>query len=243
MNNKVSLLASWPPSYTLKKHARVKNVKLKASARNGLELVVPPNFNKKNIPKILEGNREWIQKQLAKIHAEVSLIPEQSLPDKIELLALNRLWNIIYIQSDNKKLRLISRPNQELVIFGDIQNITSCFKLLKLWVKKQAHLYLPTCLQEISQTIKLPYKSLVIRGQTSRWGSCSAEKAINLNYKLLFLPSHLVTHILVHELCHTIHLNHSPAFWRLVASFDAQWQQYSYETRRAQKWIPRWIEM
>jgi predicted metal-dependent hydrolase len=71
----------------------------------------------------------------------------------------------------------------------------------------------------VSIQTSLPYNRVSIRGQKTRWGSCSSDKNINLNYKLLFLEPEFVKYIIIHELCHTIHLNHSREFWQLVGDF------------------------
>lgn len=232
----------WPPHFTLKKSARTRHVKLKASAKYGLELCVPLRFNQKLITTILETNKPWIEKQLNKIHAELAAIASQSLPTELFLPALNQIWNIVYIKSDSQKLRLITRPQQELVLYGNIEEKTLCKNLLHAWVKKQAKIYLTQRLQILSLQTKLVFTNVTIRGQRSRWGSCSSKKAINLNYKLLFLPSNLIDHIIIHELCHTQHMNHSTKFWRLVASFDSKWKEHDREIRKADKIIPQWAQ-
>jgi predicted metal-dependent hydrolase len=219
MDSDTSLL-TWPPQFTLKKSPRSRSVKLKASVRNGLELIVPMRFNQKSIPEILETNKAWIEKQLKHIQTELNALGSQTLPDAITLPSLNQVWKIQYIKSDNKKLRLMTRPQQELVLFGNTEDKNLCKKILGAWVKNQAKAYLPARLTALSEQTRLDYASVTIRNQRSRWGSCSIEKSINLNYKLLFLPTVLVDHILIHELCHTMHMNHSGKFWRLVASHD-----------------------
>lgn len=60
------------------------------------------------------------------------------------------------------------------------------------------------------------YNRIAIKNTSSRWGSCSVDRNLNFNYKLLFLPDHLRDYIVVHELCHLRVLNHSPQFWKEV---------------------------
>jgi predicted metal-dependent hydrolase len=68
-------------------------------------------------------------------------------------------------------------------------------------------------LEYFSQKHKLPYNRAAFRCQKTRWGSCSGQNNISLNINIAFLPSHLQDYILLHELCHIRHKNHSKAFW------------------------------
>jgi YgjP-like, metallopeptidase domain len=55
---------------------------------------------------------------------------------------------------------------------------------------------------------------LLVKSQRTRWASCSAKKNLSLNTKLLFLSPDLVRYVLIHELCHTVYMDHSKEFWR-----------------------------
>jgi len=231
----------WPPTYTLKKSPRAKHVKLKATARHGLELIVPLRFNTKNLPEIFEINKDWIKKQLAKIQTQLALKCDKKIPETVELLSLNQRWQVYYLQGKNKKCKFVVRPQQELVICGEISDEQSIL-LLNKWIREEAKKYLTLRLNYISQQTQLSFNNLVIRSQQTRWGSCSSTKNINLNYKLIFLPAHLVDHILIHELCHTKNMNHSAKFWRLVSTYDPLWKENNREVRLAEKYVPLWAE-
>lgn len=236
-----STTLSWPPAVTVKKHPRARHVKLKASHKHGLELVVPLRFNFKEIPFILEENRSWIEKQLKKLQAHPPIPKMLILPSDIIFPAIDQTWRVEYIASNNK-LQLLMRPHQELVLLGNIENKLLCKKLLIAWMKEHARTHLIQELNKISEKTRLTYNNATIRDQSSRWGSCSATKSINLNYKLLLLPSHLANHILIHELCHTVHLDHSIKFWRLVASYDPNWEEHRRQLRKIEKNLPDWIK-
>jgi len=226
----------WPPVYSVKKHPRARRVKLRTSLQ-GLEVIVPLRFNVAHIPDILIQHKDWIIKKLSAIREHAHDI--EQLPNKINLCAINQIWGVEYL-SATTKLRLIVRPDQSIALMGK-QDFVTNKKILLSWVKSQAKLHLSLALDAVSREIKLPYEKVTIRDQRTRWGSCSRNKTISLNYKLLFLPSELMRHILIHELCHTVHLNHSEKFWNLVAKFDPQWRENRKAIRQMDGLIPRWI--
>jgi predicted metal-dependent hydrolase len=91
-------------------------------------------------------------------------------------------------------------------------------QLLEKWYRRRANAYLPRRVFELAAELNVLPSRVTIRGQRSRWGSCSASAAISLNWRLMMLDAELTHYVLVHELCHLRHLNHSPAFWEMVHS-------------------------
>lgn len=75
---------------------------------------------------------------------------------------------------------------------------------------------LPNRLEELSRLHGLPYQCVKISSSTTRWGSCSTRKSINLSYHLILLPKHLIDYVLLHELAHTRFMNHGTEFWGLL---------------------------
>ena len=70
------------------------------------------------------------------------------------------------------------------------------------------------------------YTSVTVRDQKTRWGSCSSRGTLSFNYRLIFAPSVILDYVVVHELCHLTHMNHSKAFWNMVASVMPEYQTY-----------------
>jgi predicted metal-dependent hydrolase len=80
-------------------------------------------------------------------------------------------------------------------------------------IKKEAEKLLPERLAKLSKRHLLGYNSVKIKRLAGRWGSCSSNKVITLNFFLMQLPWPLIDYVLMHELVHTKHMNHSPEFW------------------------------
>lgn len=83
--------------------------------------------------------------------------------------------------------------------------------------KKQTKILVTERLKYFNQFYDLKYNRISIRNQSSRWGSCSSKKNLNFNYRLALLAPELADQVIVHELCHLQEMNHSQAFWGLVA--------------------------
>ncbi|MCD7978310.1 MAG: M48 family metallopeptidase [Tannerellaceae bacterium] len=88
--------------------------------------------------------------------------------------------------------------------------------LLERALRHEARRVLPPRLKTLAEQYGFTYTSVKINNSKTRWGSCSGKKTINLSLSLLLLPPHLVDYVLLHELCHTLEMNHSERFWSLM---------------------------
>lgn len=232
------------PNYTLRYSQRAKYLNLRVSRQYGLEVVVPIGYDVTQIPAILHQRQAWIEKHLRRFADDKSQLPEAvcPLPDRISLLAIGEMWSVSYVAAAMGRVSLQEQLGRRLLLRGATSDRSLCQQVLETWLKRKAYHHLAPWLQDLSRTHQLPFTNVSIRGQKTRWGSCSNRQSINLNYKLLFLPETLVNYVLIHELCHTIHLNHSPDFWALVAHLEPNYLTYKQELKQSDRFLPHWLD-
>ena len=234
-------MIDWPPQYKIRHSKRAKHISLRIYSGSGLEIVVPDRKRKFDVITFLNSHRAWVEKHAARFKMVLQADDNQSLPEKIELRAMNQSADIIYRPIEATQCVSHCIEKNKIIFYGAITDFSICIPVVMKWLKKQAKNHLENCIRELSVQHDLPFRKLSIRGQKTVWGSCTAKKDIQLNYKILFLPDYLARYILIHELCHTIHLNHSASFWKMVAKLVPDFRAQVKALREADQYMPSWI--
>lgn len=235
------------PSYQIRESKRAKYVNIRVFPNGKVEIVVPINFDHSQLPSILEQRQAWIDRTVQRIQMErqtLTLEQPEDWPSHLNLRSLDQTWTITYklsSHSDRDRLRVQRIGEQQLGIFG-VSDRDLCYEGLRQWLRQYATANITPWVRQLSKEIGLPCQRISFRGQRTRWGSCSSKKNLSLNYKLLFLPPYLVRAVLVHELSHTVEMNHSPRFWAQVARHDPDYKQHDAELDTAWRYIPSWID-
>ncbi|MBW4522512.1 MAG: M48 family metallopeptidase [Scytolyngbya sp. HA4215-MV1] len=232
------------PNYTVRESDRAKHVNLKISRLGKLEVIVPRGFDQRRIPGILQRKQDWIHKATQRIEQQRSLAsatPAEILPKQISLLAISETLRVAYCNGSRLRVSTFEKGNN-LTVWANEGQPEICQEILRRWLGRKAEEHLIPWLRSVSGEIDLPFTSASVRGQKTLWGSCSRRKTISLNYKLLFLPDPLVRYVFVHELCHTVHLNHSKDFWYLVGEYEPDYKNLDKELNHAQRYVPLWAE-
>ncbi|MEO0396928.1 MAG: SprT family zinc-dependent metalloprotease [Cyanobacteria bacterium P01_A01_bin.137] len=231
------------PDYQVRESSRAKRVSLRISVEGDVEVVIPPKFDRSQIPALIEKRRDWIIKNRAKLLTTRTVDNwREDKPDTIELRSQQETWQVVYEKTADPGAICLPVPGKKLKVRGDVDSIPICQAVLQQWLSHRAQRDLVPWLRQVSFAIDLPFKQASVRGQKTRWASCSSRKDISLNYKLLFLPTDLVEYVLVHELCHTIHMNHSKRFWALVGEKQPDYGPRRQAIKKGWTYVPRWAE-
>lgn len=82
--------------------------------------------------------------------------------------------------------------------------------------RQAAREYFSSRVSFYAKILQVTFSSITIRNQKTRWGSCSSRGTLSFNWRLMLAPPRILDYVVVHELCHLIHMNHSADFWREV---------------------------
>lgn len=222
--------------FKVRESKKAKRVLLKAKPGLRLEVVVPVGFDQSLVPDIVHRNRNWIDRAFESMRAKDMAGPVP-VPEKLEFTAVGETWEVnVRLGMDENRLRAGAK-----MVLVRASGQASAMKLLRWFVVERAKCGLVPVLEELSAATGLEYNRHYVRTQKTRWGSCSSKGNISLNAKLLFLPPDVAEYVIIHELCHTKHLNHSPAFWALVEKFCPVWREMEQRLKSAQ--VPAWLEV
>lgn len=138
----------------------------------------------------------------------------------------------VYLSVKNGVIAVTYPPNVNPAENDVVQELAR--KGIAFALKVEGRKYLPQRLAELAKTHGFSYSSLSFKDLKSRWGSCSAQREICLNVQLMRLPLHLIDHVLLHELCHTVEMNHGPRFHALLDKVECGKAQAN--EREMSKW-------
>lgn len=179
-----------------------KTYALKVLPDGSVEFRIPQHMPVREVEKTLEKHRDWIINASAKQKARflTSFADGEAVPMLGERLTLATAEQGKAYYDDGK---LYLPQKDRLSVLTEIY-------------RQAAKAYLPDRLKQIADTYGFSYQSVRINTAKSRWGSCSGKKRINLSLRTMMLPKPCIDYILVHELCHLRHMDHSPAFYKEV---------------------------
>lgn len=228
---------------------RAKYVRVRLSAQGDLTLLVPTRrkLSPTEALQILHDMASWIDNALQRLQRRNAKKPQAApltVPDSIALPALGEVWQVYCVTGPANSTRdrvTLREQTGNIVLRGTVENTALCCRMLQKWLLPHAKDYLTSRVRELAHKFGFTVNAVRVRGQRSRWGSCSALGNINVNYRLIVLDTHLVDYLILHELCHLRHMNHSAAFKACLHSYEPQWAYFEKALNTAWANLPPWV--
>lgn len=210
---------------TLKRSARRRSIGIKVH-RGEVIVSAPAAVPLPEITHFVQQKREWIEKHLLR---QRQLQRKNSARDYAageQVMLLGQPLTLV-LSTRGQRSQLSAGQLHLAVGEGDVTqcNVAQRKRALEHWYLEQAAQHLPPRIEHFQQLLNVRARGLKIRHYKSRWGSCNRRGELQFNWLLMMAPAAVVDYVVVHELAHLRHFDHSPAFWQLVASVLPNYRQ------------------
>lgn len=160
---------------------------------------------------------------------------EANVMDKLSFVLYKGIeCSIKIISYPGKNTQIVFREDSFVIYINknceDSRKYSEVAKHLELWLREKAKEAIADRTMEYSEIIGVSYNNIRIKDTKSRWGSCSGRGNLNFSWRIIMTPAIVMDYIIIHELCHLRHLNHSKEYWKTV-------EQYMPDYRRHKEWL------
>jgi predicted metal-dependent hydrolase len=199
-----------------------RTINIAIDSKSNIVVRAPKRLSKEEVDNIINKKKNWIYSKLSTSNKSIDS-PKEFVSGE-SLLFLGEHYKLKVIEDQFSGLRF----ENEFIISNSSK--VRAKTIFKTWYLTQAKkIFLPN-VDSYAQALGVKFNRVYIKSMKSSWGSCSPNKSLTLNWKLVKAPLHVINYIIVHELAHLIELNHSDKFWNIVSVQVPNYQ-------KAKKWL------
>jgi predicted metal-dependent hydrolase len=226
-------------SWSVRESARARRLTVRVFRTGRVEVVVPPRTSRRMLQRFIHEHRAWIDAKRQAARAEARPL-EPFPPAHIDLAATGEALRLEFAGGAGR-LRARRADGGVLRLSGAASERRNLERVLRNWLVEESRGHLGHLLGAIAAQCDFRYERLSIRRQRTRWGSCSTRGTISLNCCLMFQRPEVVRYLLIHELAHTRHMNHSARFWSAVAACCPDYERLDRELLEGWRRVPSWV--
>ncbi len=214
--------------YVVRRSARAKHLRITISAHSGVVVTMPARLPRYiNPEEFLREKQSWVLKHLEKVKFQ----PPSGAPlDDGAVLTIRGREHVLRTFEADAPRPVIELGRDTLRVYLPEEFDGDLRELVRGWIKERAGEVIRTEAESLAAEIGVHFKRLTIRDQRTKWGSCSKRGNLSFNWRLILFPPTVLRYVVIHELCHIRHFNHSPQFWALVEEHDPSY-------RRSVQWL------
>ncbi len=209
------------PEFIHRTNTRSRSVRIGISNAGEVIVTTPPHFPTSRVLPFLQKSQDWIEKHLILHKRRLEVGGENSVlyfGDALKIVIEREHYDI-----SKNAIRVI---DDTIIIVPVALTAESVAKALIRWLKAEAERHIVPRIENIAKTYGHTYSSIHLRDQTSRWGSCSTHGNLQLNWRLIQAPKEVIDYVIMHELAHLKHMDHSPRFWAYVEKLDPHYTDH-----------------
>lgn len=196
-----------------------------------IDIIAPNGTSFDRIQSVIESKSRWISKKLGEFEKYQTLEINKKYKNGQTLKWLGQDYLIKVIQIEDFEEEQIVKEKRMIKVYVHDSSLKERISLLiEEWYKNLALIFLAEKFEDCYQKTKkygIARPSFYLRYMKRRWGSCTSKGNILLNPEIMSLPSHCIEYIIMHELCHLKHLNHSKDFYHFLDTVMPEWEEYS----------------
>jgi predicted metal-dependent hydrolase len=208
-------------------YKRRKSVGIYVDYYGQIEVHAPKGTPVETIFPVLESHWEQIIQKSKEMKEQTSL-PKDKVYDHGEVFLYGGLsYPIIISQNMESDQDFVVLEKDKLHIFVKQHNDESVKQALKRFYYKRCKALVEERIRIYQSEFKVKPRSICITDNNSNWGTCSSKRELTFNWKLAMAPVEVIDYVVVHELCHMVHMNHDRSFWRLVGKILPDYEKKS----------------
>lgn len=209
--------------FTVKQSLRIRGIRLEIHNDSGLIVVVPKKYNQTELHEILNKKAEWILRHLpAPLPAQMPLFKKE-IDHGERVPFMGKKLEVVVTQDGLKPGSATLMGNR---LFVCPRNGVNRASILENWYREQAAVIFQGKAEYFQRKLGVYYKKITIRGQRKRWASASHLGTLSINWKLLLAPEIIIDYVIMHELAHFKHMNHSKQFWDFLYRHCPDWRKH-----------------
>ncbi len=190
--------------YRIRRSQRARRVRVTIDPAGAVEVVLPRRAARQEAAAAIVELRPWIERRLAELERVTAAVAARGE-------AVPYLGTMLALVGQPGRTRVHRRGDELLVPSEEPRG-----RALERWFRRAAYAEIAPRLDQACRQAGTSYSGLSIRGQRTRWASCSRAGAMSFNWRLLMAPEPVLDYVVWHEVCHLEILDHSPRFWALL---------------------------
>lgn len=214
-------------NFFVKRSKKRKTISIFVDPIEGVFLRAPLKPTMNFLSKLIHSKAAWILDKQHRIDEVMDNFPEREFITGETFLYLGRQLRLKIFKSKNKSSITVKGGRFLVNLNNDLDTIAVVRNKLIHWYKIHAKIILSKRVKMYAKKMNLIVPKIILANQSKRWGSCNHKGCIRFNWHIIMAPVWLIDYIVVHELCHLKHINHSKDFWKILGTILPD-----YEVRR-----------